>query len=83
MKKYIFISAVALFAFSSFLVSCSEDEDPSSSTSKMCTCTETDYDGYYEESQKLDPASFGATNCSDLAVKLRMASDGDFWYDCY
>ncbi len=77
MKKCFFISAVALLAFSSFLVSCSEDDEPSTS----CTCTESD--GYgYSESQKLDPSSFGATNCSDLAIKLRMAN-GDFWYNCF
>ena len=67
MKKYIFISAVALFAFSSFLVSCSEEEE-----TKMCTCIEYDY--YYGDSytKQLDPESFGAKNCSDLAIKLRM-----------
>ncbi len=80
MKKYIFISAVALFAFSSFLVSCSEEEEET----KMCTCVEYDY--YYGDTytKQLNPASFGAKYCSDLAIKLRMANDDeDYSYDCY
>ena len=84
MKKYIFILGLSLFSFSSFLISCSDDDDDDKTT-KMCTCIETDDYSDYSATRQLDPASYGATNCSDLAVKLRMAAgeDSDFWYDCY
>lgn len=49
----------------------------------MCTCVETSYDGsYYVEKDNMDPASYGATNCSDLTIRLRMESNGARNYDC-
>lgn len=78
-KKILFIAVVAVSVLVAFLTSCSKEEN------KMCTCSEesTDYYDDYSATQELDPASFGATNCSDLAVKLNMNSSDDFYYDCY
>lgn len=75
-KRLIFVSLAALVTLGAFLSSCDKDESAS------CTCTETDYMGY-SATQTLDPASFGATNCSDLTIKLRMQADGEFDYSCY
>jgi hypothetical protein len=78
MKKRIFIvGLVALIGLSVFFISCKEEE------SKKCSCTETDYSGY-SATRELDPASYGATNCSDLEVKLRMqaGSNSDYDYTC-
>jgi len=75
MKKKVFsLFAVALSAFAICLTAC-EDEESS------CTCTETDYEGY-NATKELNPESFGAKNCSDLAVKLKMQADGEFDYSC-
>jgi len=74
-KRLIFISLTGLCTLCAFLASCDKDE-PSA-----CSCTETDYMGY-SATQTLDPASFGATNCSDLEIKLRMQADGEFDYSC-
>lgn len=75
-KRLIFIALLFFGTLSASLVSCDKDDE-----SKSCTCTETDYQGY-SATQTLDPASFGATNCSDLTIKLRMQSDGEFDYSC-
>ena len=64
------LSAVCIFC----AVSCEKENT-------MCTCTETDYG--YSATQQVDPSSFGAKNCSDLAVKLRMANGSNFDYNCY
>lgn len=81
MKKTFLILAVLAVSATAALTSCSEDEEIKKT---MCTCIEEDDYGYKEQS-KLDPASFGATNCSDLAIKLRMAGgyDSEFYYSCY
>lgn len=71
-KKAFLIVAMAIIGFGVFVMSC---------TKTTCTCTETDYAGY-TATRELDPASFGATNCSDLTVKLRMESNGEFDYYC-
>lgn len=73
-KKFFLVGAVALTGISIFLISCSKE---------MCSCTETDYEGY-SATRELDPASYGATNCSDLEIKLRMqaGNDSDFSYTC-
>lgn len=79
MKKRLFLAlSICTCAFGAFLVSCDKDDDDSS----VCTCVgcETYSDKSYTGT--VDPASFGATNCSDLAVKLNMNSDGDFYYEC-
>lgn len=87
MKKHFFavmmiaISAAGLFAVSS----CSKDDDDDNNKgNSSCTCTEENDSGY-KASRKLDPKSYGATNCSDLEVKLRMQAgyDSDFYYSCY
>ena len=82
MKKAFLILAVLAISTTTALTSCSEDEEIKKT---MCTCTEEDDYGYYKEQMQLDPASFGATNCSDLAVKLRMSAgyDSEFYYSCY
>jgi hypothetical protein len=77
-KKFLIVGLVSVCCLGAFLVSCDKDEP-----SQKCTCTEQDGAGY-SESQELDPASYGATNCSDLAVKLKMAAgvDSDYYYSC-
>ena len=62
MKKALIISAALLNLF--LFSQCSK--------SSSCRCEEYDAtDGYYYGSKVMDPASWGATNCSDLEVKLR------------
>jgi hypothetical protein len=76
-KKYILVCLVVLCGLTMFIASCSKDEE-----SKSCTCTESDGEGY-SASKVIDPASFGASNCSDLALKIRIAEgSGDFSYSC-
>ena len=77
MKKQIFaVIAITVCTVCMFAVtSCKKDE------AQSCTCTESDYG--YSNTRQLDPASYGATNCSDLEVKLRMASNGEFDYNCH
>lgn len=80
MKKRLFLATlISICALGAFLVSCDKDDDDSAS----CTCVEYETDSNKSYTQALDPASFGATNCSDLAVKLNMNSDGDFYYECH
>lgn len=77
MKKRIFLAcAVTMACLTMFLISCNKEGD-------TCTCTETDYEGY-SATRELDPASYGATNCSDLEIKLRMqaGSYSEFDYTC-
>lgn len=64
-KLLVMLSLVTLvcIAFSS----CDDGGD----SSKSCTCTEYDETGSSYGSKTIDPASWGATNCSDLEVKLR------------
>ncbi|MBQ2808074.1 MAG: hypothetical protein IJF06_03105 [Bacteroidaceae bacterium] len=81
MKKTFLTFAVLLAATAMFVTSCSED-DEEEATSKKCVCTEYEYSGK-GESETLDPASWGATNCKDLAIKLNMQMyDSDFYYEC-
>lgn len=76
MKKVFFLATIiALCTTCLFVITSCEKEE------KMCTCTETDYG--YSSTQQVDPSSFGAKNCSDLAVKLRMANGSEFDYNCY
>lgn len=76
MKKFSFIIAAMMVSMSTICVftSCSEDDD--------CTCKEVGQG--YSSTRTLDPKSYGATNCSDLEIKLRMAAgyDSDFDYYC-
>ncbi len=74
-KESLMAIIIAIIAISIFVIT-SCQKNPSS-----CTCTESDPDYGYYASQKLDPASFGAKNCSDLAIKLKM-SNPDFYYTC-
>jgi hypothetical protein len=77
MKK-VLILAVALFGLMLF-TQCSK-------TSK-CKCEEYDAtDNYYYGSTIMDPESWGATNCSDLEIKLRMQalqSGYDEYFKCH
>ena len=78
MKKTFLTFAVLLAVTAMFVTSCSEDDEES----KKCVCTEYEYSGK-GESETLDPASWGATNCKDLAIKLNMQMyDSDFYYEC-
>jgi hypothetical protein len=80
-KKILLASVIATCCLGAFLMSCSKDED-NSSKKKSCTCTESDGEGY-SASREIDPASFGATSCADLELKLRVAApDQDFSYSC-
>lgn len=45
---------------------------PQCNKSSSCKCDEYDAtDNYHYGSRVIDPASYGATNCSDLELKLR------------
>lgn len=62
MKKVIILAA-ALFSLM-LLSQCNK--------SSSCKCDEYDAtDNYYYGSRVVDPASWGAANCSDLELKLR------------
>lgn len=74
-KRILFIAVVAVSVFVAFLTSCSKED-------KMCSCTEESYYDSYRATQSLDPESFGATNCSDLAIKLNMSASGEYYYSC-
>lgn len=78
MKKYLIVSVISVLSLGSFIVSCSKDDDDK----KKCTCTESD--GYkYSATREIDPASFNATSCADLELKLRMTENsGEFEYSC-
>ncbi|MDR1592175.1 MAG: hypothetical protein LBS16_04745 [Prevotellaceae bacterium] len=74
--KFILVSLTAIIGLVVFLVSCSKDDEM-----KSCNCTE--HDGYgYSATRVVAPASFGASNCSDLELKLKTASGGEFYYTC-
>ncbi|MBR3907210.1 MAG: hypothetical protein IKJ61_03820 [Bacteroidaceae bacterium] len=80
MKKTFLTFAVLLAATAMFVTSCSKDDEEEAS--KTCVCTEYEYSGK-GESETLDPASWGATNCKDLAIKLNMQMyDSEFYYEC-
>jgi hypothetical protein len=70
MKKLILVAAIAVLALGAFLVSCDKDKDTS------CNCIEIDEEGDRVGSKSLNPASYGAANCSDLETKLRTAALG-------
>ena len=56
---------------------------PSCSKDSKCHCNEYDADdGRLVGSGTMNASSFGAANCSDLELKLKMASGGDFYYQC-
>lgn len=78
MKKQIL--AALLISISTacvFFTSCKDDDE------KSCSCTEFDTETGYSASQTLDPSSYGATNCSDLAVKLNMQMyNSEYYYSC-
>lgn len=76
MKFKLFTAFIALGFLTIFIISSCEKSNES------CTCTETLDDGtQYKET--IAPSSFGASNCSDLALKLRMESPvSDAWYEC-
>lgn len=76
MRKFILpLCAIALSTCAICMTACGDDES-------SCECIETDYDGY-SATRTLDPKSYGATNCSDLEVKLKMASYGEYDYNCH
>lgn len=57
------------------------------SKSSSCKCEEYDAtDNYYYGSTTMDPESWGAKNCNDLEIKLRMQalqSGYDEYFKCY
>ena len=65
-KRIITVMAVMLSAVCVFCaVSCEKEES-------SCVCTEYDDKGYNYGSTTINPDSYGAKNCSDLATKLRI-----------
>jgi hypothetical protein len=77
MKKFLLVGSIAVFGLVAFLVSCSKDDDE-----KSCSCTESD--GYgYNATRNVTPSSLGASNCSDLELKLQKESDGEYYYSCH
>jgi len=77
MKKVIILT-VALFGLMLFS-QCSKNSS--------CKCEEYDAtDNYYYGSTTMDPESWGATNCNDLEIKLRMhalQSGYDEYFKCH
>lgn len=77
MKKRIFFAMlISAFAAGAFLVSCDDDDDSG------CTCEE--YDATLNikvGSRKVDPGSFGATDCDALEYILD-THDPDLYYIC-
>ena len=82
MKKTFLTFAVLLAATAMFVTSCSEDDE--ADAPKTCVCAEYDLDNDKQVgSSMLDPASWGATNCPDLGIKLSMQNyDKGFYYEC-
>lgn len=70
------VIATAIGAFCMFALSSCGNIDSS------CMCTEYDPDSSYSASREVSPQSFGATNCSDLELKLKSASGFEFEYSC-
>jgi hypothetical protein len=66
-KKFFLVGIIAIMSLGA-LVSCSDDDNGGSA--KSCNCTEYS-DGENVGSNTINPSSFGAANCSDLAIKLR------------
>lgn len=64
-KRIITVMAVMLSAVCVFCAVSCEKEEPS------CVCTEY-ANGYNYGSAIINPDSYGAKNCSDLATKLRI-----------
>lgn len=60
---------------------------PQCNKSSSCKCEEYDAtDNYYYGSTTMDPESWGAKNCNDLEIKLRMQalqSGYDEYFKCY
>lgn len=60
---------------------------PKCNKSSSCKCEEYDAtDNYYYGSTIMDPESWGAKNCNDLEIKLRMQalqSGYDEYFKCY
>lgn len=74
MKKF-FVFASLLCCALFVLPSCSKDS--------TCHCYEYDSDtGRLVGSGTMNASSLGAANCSDLELKLKMSTGGDFYYQC-
>lgn len=73
-KRILTVGVIAALALVSFLASCKKEES--------CMCNETDYEGY-NATRKIDPSSFGASNCADLQIKLKIQAGGEYDYNCY
>ena len=78
MKKYLLVGVISILSLGAFLASCSKDDDDNK---KMCTCTESDGDGY-SATKSVDPATFSVSSCAELQSKLNDFVD-DFYYSCY
>lgn len=71
-----------LFVFASLLC-CTLFVLPSCSKDSTCHCNEYDADdGRFVGSATMNASSMGAANCSDLELKLKMQTGGDFYYQC-
>lgn len=74
MKKRILLASLFCCTLIAF-VSCNKD--------RTCHCREYDSDnGQYVGTGTMNASSMGAANCSDLELKLKMQSGGDFYYIC-
>ena len=69
-------AALVLCGCAICLSSCNNDEDES------CSCTKYE-DGYRAQSREITPSSFGAKNCSDLAIKMEVYADYGVTYTCH
>lgn len=70
------VGLIATFGLTVFIASCKDHSNDSSS----CLCSNG------EMSRTIDPSSYGASNCSDLELKLETAaaqtSGEDMEYSC-
>ena len=67
-KKFLLVGVIAIFGLSAFLTSCEKDEPEE----KSCVCTERNPSGAVSTGETYYPSSWGAKDCSELQVKLRV-----------
>lgn len=74
-KRFMFSLGLVLVTSCLSLSACSDDDDDPKKTT--CTCTERDPDDpSYSETREIDPATFGESNCADLADKFNYMGTG-------
>lgn len=70
--KFLLVGTIAIFGMAAFLVSC--DKGDSDST---CVCRSS-----HGLTRTIDPASFGASNCSDLEIVMEAQASDGITYSC-